>query len=83
MENQYSLGDLVQIPINQHALVNDPFTNNLIACSFGEYPTIGIIIDILESDGYGEITILSGNEFMYIPTISERPNLHVLEKLVC
>ena len=64
-----AVGNLVQIPSDVPALIKDPVTNSLVDCWIDpeEPPSFGIITNIVSCKEYGEITIFTENEFIYIP----------------
>ena len=80
----YSVGDLVIIPPYTPAVTQDPMSKSMIDFVTSEdCKTIGIVTDIMESENYGEITVLVGHNFVYIPMYSSKPDLIKLEKSQC
>ena len=81
---KYSVGDLVIIPPYTPAVVEDPDTHQLVDFVTAENDqNFGIITNITETSEYGEITVLCGNNLVYLPAIRQRPGLVVLEGVKC
>lgn len=73
LTDDYRVGDLVQLPEMVYAMVMDHETKCLVDCFLGDGPpAVGIVTDIGLDNEYNEVTVLIGNEFLYIPNRYEK-----------
>jgi hypothetical protein len=78
----YHVGDLVQLPEMMYAMVMDHETKCLVDYFLGDDPpVVGIVTDIGLDNEYNEVTILVGDEFLYIPNRHEKPKFILVESL--